>query len=377
MHDKCVHSSENTLSTGVHSITVHIVDTGTSSNANPAENITSSAVTVNVDPVLTAPVITPSSSTISADQNVVLTSTTSNGGTGVYTYTWNDGATVLPCTTNVCTVPKGTLPLGAQSITVHIVDTGNSSNANPAENITSSPVAVMVDPVPTAPVITPSSSTISADQNVVLTSTTSNGGTGVYTYTWNDGATVLPCTTNVCTVPKGTLPLGAQSITVHIVDTGTSSNANPAENITSSAVTVNVDPVLTAPVITPSSSTISADQNVVLTSTTSNGGTGVYTYTWNDGATVLPCTTNVCTVPKGTLPLGAQSITVHIVDTGTSSNANPAENITSSAVTVNVDPVLTAPVITPSSSTISADQNVVLTSTTSNGGTGVYHIHME
>ena len=120
----------------------------------------------------------------------------------------------------------------------------------------------------------------------------------MYTYTWNDGATVLPCTTNVCTVPKGTLPLGAQSITVHIVDTGTSSNANPAENITSSAVTVNVDPVLTAPVITPSSSTISADQNVVLTSTTSNGGTGVYTYTWNDGATVLPCTTNVCTVLK-------------------------------------------------------------------------------
>ena len=68
MHDKCVHSSERNPFNRSAFITVHIVDTGTSSNANPAENITSSAVTVNVDPVLTAPVITPSSSTISADQ---------------------------------------------------------------------------------------------------------------------------------------------------------------------------------------------------------------------------------------------------------------------------------------------------------------------
>ena len=275
--------------------------------------INSPNANIHVNPPLNTPTINIPSAILSADQHITLTAS-ETGGTGVYSYQWkvnghNVGAN-LP--TYVFNGNASTQAGSIDLVTVTVADLGVDLNATPVENPqTSSPTAITVDPVLTAPVITPSSSTISADQNVVLTSTTSNGGTGSYSYTWNDGATVLPCTTNVCTVLKNTLSTGVHSITVHIVDTGTSSNANPAENITSSAVTVNVDPVLTAPVITPSSSTISADQTVVLTSTTSNGGTGVYTYTWNDGATVLPCTTNVCTFERNSAIRGAEHNGAH------------------------------------------------------------------
>lgn len=166
--------------------------------------------------------------------------TTVSGGTGAYTYVWSNGAT----TSNISNLSVG-------SYTVTVKDANNCSATNSA-NITQ-PAALTVTQTH-VDVLCNGSSTGS----ITLTVT---GGTGPHSFVWNDGAT---------SQNRTNIAAGSYSVTV------TDANhcaANAAATLTQP--TAVVASTTKTDVVCNGASTGSIDLTV-------SGGTGTYTYQWNN-----------------------------------------------------------------------------------------------
>ena len=344
----------------------------------PLESVTSIPSTITVDTPVSV-ILNLSTATISADQGITLTAA-ATGGTGDYGYVWYNGGTVITACTgsSICTIAKNTLTGTASGKTYDISvvanDLGTSPLAFPVANATSA-VTLTVYPALQAPVITPSTVTISADQSELLTATAS-GGSGTYTYTWYDnGNLISSCTSTSVTTTTATCnyqPSSAttaqtvNSITVKVVDAGTTKYAFPTEN-TSSTATVTVNPALH---ILQLPSPVSFDQGQTykyVATVTEGTGTPPYSYTWNvpSGLTIssgCTSTSSTCAVTGTTIGKGYM---VSLV-VGDTSAGTPAETAASTSV-VNVNPPLSEKPITSGRSTIDQGQISVETATVGGG----------
>jgi len=187
---------------------------------------------------------------------------TPSGGSGSYTYNWGGGIT---------TQDRTNLTAGTYSVT--ITDSNNCSVV--VSNITVG-----------QPTVALSGSTVVTNVacnggNTGAINLTPTGGTGTYTFLWNDGAT---------TEDRSGLTAGSYSVTI------TDSN--------SCSYTINGIGVTQLPLITGTGSKTDIACYGGSTGTinfTPGGGTGPYTYQWNDGPT---------TEDRMGLTAGTYSITV-------------------------------------------------------------------
>jgi hypothetical protein len=313
--------------------------------------MTGNAVLIE-NPTLTAGVsIAPDLNTVCAGTTVTFTATPTNGGTAPV-YQWYKGATAVG--TNSATYAY--IPANGDVITVQL-----TSNATPCligSPVTSNAVTMIVNPSVIAAV------SIAADQNTVcpgtmvtFTATPTNGGTAPV-YQWYKGATAVG--TNSATYAY--IPANGDVITVQLT-----SNATPCligSPVTSNAVTMIVNPALTAAVsIVSDLNTVCAGTTVTFTATPTNGGTAPV-YQWYNGATTVG--TNSPTYAYA--PANGDVITVRLT-----SNATPCligSPVTSNAVTMIVNPALTAGVsIVSDLNTVCAGTTVTFTATPTNGGT--------
>ena len=172
------------------------------------------------------------------------TATTSPaGGTGAYTYSWSNAGTT-----------SGIIGLCSGTYTVSIADAAGCSIA---DNVTVGE--------PTAIVLTTTSTDASCGNADGTATVNAAGGTGAYTYLWDDPATQTIATANA---------LLAGSYTVVVTD---------ASNCSNSEVAIVND--TGAPAATATSTDVScngaADGSATVTAT---GGTTPYTYSWDDPA---------------------------------------------------------------------------------------------
>ncbi len=196
-------------------------------------------------PAVINPVITPTNVLCNGNTTGVASASTT-GGTGAYTYSWNNGQTSSSATG---------LSAGTYTLTV----TDSSGCTTTQTQLISQPLALAV---------VDSSVNISCNGNVDGTSTAIvSGGVSTFSYSWSNGQTTQTAT-----------GLGAGTYTVIITD---------ANNCTRSHI---------ATIFQPNGMTLTVNGGNLCNGQTGtasafvNGGTGAYTYSWNNGQTTQQAT---------------------------------------------------------------------------------------
>ncbi len=400
----CDTSSLPTASTGTLSTvgTWNFLLRVTDSSSTPV-TVNSAPVTVTVNPLLVAPAIGASPGAIDSGQSSTLSTTTSfSGGTSTYTCQWLQQApgdlsyislgSSFSCSAgDTPTAPTGTLSTtGTWHFELQVTDSASAS-------VASVPVTVTVSPPLATPTIGASPGAIDTGQSSTLTTTVSfGGGTPTYTCQWLQQAPgagspsdlgssfTSDCTTSsLPSTSTGALSTtGTWSFELQVTDSG-----NPVEVVTSTAVTVTVNPAPIPPVISVSPTTIDSGQSSTLSTTTSfSGGTSTYTCQWlqeAQGASVFSnlgasfssgCTTaSPPTAPTGALStVGVWNFELRVTD----SSSTPV-TVTSNAVLVTVDSALVVPTLVLTPAAIDSGQSATITATvTWSGGTSPYSVEL-
>ncbi len=191
---------------------------------------------------------TQSNNILCAGQTNGTASITSSGGQGTYTYTWTNGATTQTAT-----------GLSAGSYTVTVTDSAGCSRTQ-AFAITA----------PTALAVLDSTANIQCNGNNTGSSTgLVSGGTGAYTYSWSGGQTSQSAT-----------GLSAGSYTLTVTDANGCTQTHTVNITQPNGMTVSGSGV----------NILCNGQSNGTASATATGGSGLYTYAWNNGQTTQTAT---------------------------------------------------------------------------------------
>jgi hypothetical protein len=283
-----------TWNTGATTATITATTTGSYfiTNSNSCGSVNSNSITVTVN-------ATPTASTISAN-----------------------GATTL-CAGNTVTLSGnvgGTWSNGATTPSINVNTSGNYfvTNSNNCGSVNSNTIAVIVNPLPTASVISANGSTTICTGNTVTLSGNNNGGT------WSNGATTA-------------------SITVNTAGNYFVTNTNGCGSVNSNSINVVVN-------ATPTASTISANGATTLCAGNTVTLSGNVGGTWSNGATT-------------------PSINVNTSGNYFVTNSNNCGSVNSNTIAVIVNPLPTASVISANGSTTICTGNTVTLLGNNNGGT--------
>ena len=297
---------------------------------------------VTVDPELSI-AITPSATTIYADNGLSISNSTINStfdvfsGSGAYQFSYIvPGAGVTQSGNSFYFTSPGTYKI------TEVVNDSNGASASASANITVLPLTPpMVFVTISAPY-----STIEVGQSDTV-SALASGGISPYEYTWVvNGDQMGASPSNVFTVNSAV----ASTYHIYAKATDQDGNANRSSNLTINVVSPP------SVVLYPRASLLSAGQNVTFTNSTT-GGTAPYAYSYtenNTGGVVQQGNKLTFNNP------GKYLVTLAVTDSlGGTAKSNS---------TVTVTPPL-ATALNANTTLISADQSVSFTNSTS-GGTG-------
>jgi len=236
-------STYTAVTTGIYTVTV--------TNASGCSAI-SAGLNVVVKPLPSATITPTGPTTFCSNKNVLLRA---NTGTN-YTYKWIRGAVAIAGATQ----PNYTANLPG----LYTVVVTNSSGCS----VTSSPVAIVVNPMPVATITNSTPLTFCSGQQVLLRA---NTGTN-YTYQWRKAGINITGATQV------NYPATSSGVYSVIV-----TNASGCA-VTSAGVTVTVNSAPLANLVAASSTTFCAGKNVLLKAITGAG----YTYQWKKNGIIIP-----------------------------------------------------------------------------------------
>lgn len=255
-------------SNGATSNTINVTTANTYSVTVTDNNGCSVSTSVAINQNITPPVASVTPSTFTLDCINTSASLTASGGG---TYLWSTGVT-----TNLISVSQ------AGTYTVTVTDTSNNCTANASATVSTLPV--MVTSFTPTGVLCNGGSTGAIDMQVL-------GGQGPFTFQWSNQST---------SEDISSLTAGTYTVTVR---------DNTGCTVTGSA-TVSEPPVLTAPE-THTDVACNGGANATI-SISPTGGTGAYTYVWNDGAT---------TSNRNNLSIGTFTVTVTDANQCTATNS--------------------------------------------------------
>jgi hypothetical protein len=238
------------------------VDMVSNSGCVSIPNATSNVITMLVNTSL-SPVVNMSvspSATICSGTSLTFTAASTNGGT-VPTYQWKKNGSAIAFAT--AATYATTNAFNGDSYSVVMTSNASCTSSSP---ITSAPIVITVNPLPTATISTTTATTFCTGANVLLSANTGNG----LTYVWNKDASVISgATTSTYSATE------AGSYTVIVTSNGCSA--------TSAAKVVTLTALPTATISTTTSTTFCTGASVLLSANTGNG----LTYVWNKDASVI------------------------------------------------------------------------------------------
>ncbi|MEQ1584819.1 MAG: gliding motility-associated C-terminal domain-containing protein [Cyclobacteriaceae bacterium] len=332
--------------------TVFVTETNSNNCPGPATSIT---LTVNPVPVLPGVTFTPSSYCVGA-AIAPPTITTPTGGS---TYTWYSDAgltTVLTTGTAPTNVQLGFSSVAANVITVFVTETSSSNCTGLA-----TPVTLTVNATPAAPGITFNPNTYCVGE--AITSPTITAPVGGSTYSWYSDvslSTLLTTGTTPTNAQLGFSSVAANTTTVFVTETNSSTCVGPVTIVT---LTVNAVPVAPAVTFNPTTYCVGAAINAPVITTPTGGST----YTWYSDAgltTVLTTGTNPTNVQLGFSSASVNTTTVFVTETNGTNCEGLATSIT---LTVNAVPVAPAVTFNPTTYCV-GDAITAPIITTPNGG---------
>jgi|GEM_PF-2745600 len=325
------------------------------SNANCPlpENVTSSGITMTVNPVVTPAIsIVADDTVICGVSDVTFTATITDGGTDPV-FQWKKNGMNVGTNSNTFTTA---LLTNGDVITCMLT---SNAECTTQDTITSAGITMTL-----LPLLSPPSISINADNTeicsgmaVTFTATDTNGGSSP-AYQWKKNGTNVG--TNSATYSSSTLANG------DVITCTLTSNANcilSTNVVTSSGITMVVNPSVTPAIsIAANNTEICAGTAVTFTATATNGG-GNPVYQWKKNGTNVG--SNSATYSSTTL---ANDDVITCVLTSNATCVSPA-SVTSSGITMTVNPVLTPAIsIAANNTEICAGTAVTFTATATNGG---------
>lgn len=312
----CASNDTSTLSctptaVGTYSAYVSAVD----SNGN---QVVSSAVTITVNPALSA--VTVSASPLMLDVGQSLTVSASvHGGSGGYAYAWTSLPTGCQSTTEPTLTCEPDFP-GSYSVGVSATDSLGATSLG-------SPVVVTVSPALSVTNLSVSKAILDLGSALILKATVT-GGSGGLTYKWS-GLTAGCSSSDNSSLTCSPTAAGTFWISLSATDSnGVTSTAGP--------VSFTVNTPLGTPAVAETSTSVNTGQEVVFYAGVT-GGSGPYQYSWSG----LPAgcsgddTASVSCFPTTT---GTSTVTVTVTDaTGTSqTSAGASISVTAAPTTQSV-----------------------------------------
>ena len=285
-------------------------------------NATSTAVALTVNPVVVAPTI----STYPASQSVVAGNSASFSvvatGSAPLSYQWhldnvNDGSN------SASYQSPSTTAIGSHTVTVTV--------SNAAGSVLSNPALLTVTAMPVAPSISTPPSAQSVTVGNPVTFTVAARGTAPLSYQWYSGTSSTTVTTPISGANSDFYaPSTALAGTTYYAVTISNGTGTPATS-TAVALTVNAAPVAPTTAISGSSTpSVTEGQSITFTATAT--GSTPYTYLWQQNGTSVGSNASTFTLALPRLADSGSSITVTVT--------NAAGSVTSSAVTLTVNPLL-------------------------------------
>lgn len=332
--------------------TVFVTETNSSNCPGPATSIT-----LTVNPVPVAPGVTFAPSSYCVGSAIAPpTITTPTGGS---TYTWYSDAgltTVLTTGTAPTNVQLGFSSAVANVKTVFVTETSSSNCTGPA-----TPVTLTVNATPAAPGITFNPSTYCVGEAII--SPTVTAPVGGSTYSWYSDvslSTLLTTGTTPTNAQLGFSSVAANTTTVFVTETNSSTCVGPVTIVT---LTVNAVPVAPSVTFNPTTYCVGAAINAPVITTPTGGST----YTWYSDAgltTILTTGTNPTNIQLGFSSASVNTTTVFVTETNGTNCEGPATSIT---LTVNAVPVAPAVTFAPATYCVGAAITAPFI-TTPNGG---------
>ena len=249
-------------------------------SGGPCAASNSNIATITIQPLIGGNTISANQSFCGSGDPVTLTGTgTLTGGNGSYTYQWQesiDGGNTWSAVSGATGATYDPPVLTQTTIYRRTVFSGNCFDYNNAVTIT-------IYPVITNNSISTDQSSCGSFTSATLIGTTPGGGTGSYTYQWeqstNGGGTWI----TIGGAISANYSPGAVSVTTQyhrIV------NSLPCSDV-SNVVTVTIVPVLANNTIDNYQRFCNSGDPVLINGTTPTGGTGSYTYQWESSANGL------------------------------------------------------------------------------------------
>jgi RHS repeat-associated protein len=306
---------------------------------------TGNTVTVTVLPQLGAGTISPATQTINYNTVPLTMTATASGGNGTFNYQWQSSASAGGPFTDI-TGATGVFYTPAALTATTYYQRKVTSNGFAASTATAT---ITVYPQLSPGSINASPSTINYNTSTTLSGTAASGGNGTYGYQWQS----MPGTTGTFTDITGAT--GANYGPVNLTTTTTYRRmvtSNGTSPVASNTVTVTVYPQLSSGAISPLSQTVLPNTNpVAFTVGTGSGGSGAYTYQWQQSSDNVSFTNISGATGQSYLPPAAAATIYYRVVTQSN---GPTVNSASAAVIITACLVLnTAP---------SQDRNYVMTS---------------
>jgi hypothetical protein len=272
---------------------------------------------ITVNPTLPVSVTLAQSATlVCAGTSVTFTATPTNGGT-TPSYQWKKNGVNFGAATGSATMAY--IPVHNDLISVVL-----TSNALCASGTATATATVMsVNSPLTAPVLSGTQTICNGAVAAMLTRTATSGGSGSYTYVWeqNTTGTWVPAIGTISGINGVNFNPGTLFITTMYRVTASTTGPCSATTVTSNAVTVTVNNPFSVMVISAAQTICNGSVPAALTSAGTTGGSGTFSYQWQkttDGTNWTNVGTNSLTYASPALTL-TTTFRLIATDTGTPS----------------------------------------------------------
>jgi autotransporter-associated beta strand protein len=323
-----------TTTTLINGDVVTVVMTSNANACLSAAPVTSTGITMTVNPTLTAAVTIAAlpAGAVCTGTNVTFTATPTNGGASP-TYQWTKNGTNISGAINATYIGSA----GTDFVSTDVIRCVLTSNATPCltgSPVTSAGITMTVNPTLTAAVTIAAlpAGAVCTGTSVTFTATPTNGG-ATPTYQWTKNGIDISGAINA----SYTGSAGTDFVSTDVIRCVLTSNATPCltgSPVTSTGITMTVNPTLTAAVTIAAlpTGTICPGTSVTFTATPTNGGS-TPAYQWKVNGTNAG--TNSPTFTTTALTNG-QVVTVEMTSNAACASPTPA---ISAGITMSVSAI--------------------------------------